>query len=86
MRAMIFEKPGKDLSLLDVATPRPSAEQVLLRLHACAVCRTDLHVIDGELREPKTPLIPGHEIVGSVAAVGTAVTRFKIGDRLGVPW
>lgn len=86
MRAMIFEKPGKDLSLLDVAMPRPSAEQVLLRLHACAVCRTDLHVIDGELLEPKTPLIPGHEIVGSVAAVGAAVTRFKIGDRLGVPW
>ena len=86
MRAMIFEKPGKDLSLLDAATPRPGAEQVLLRLHACAVCRTDLHVIDGDLREPKTPLIPGHEIVGSVAAVGTAVTRFKIGDRLGVPW
>jgi propanol-preferring alcohol dehydrogenase len=86
MRAMIFEKPGKDLSLSDVATPRPSAEQVLLRLHACAVCRTDLHVIDGDLREPKTPLIPGHEIVGSVAAVGAAVTRFKIGDRLGVPW
>jgi propanol-preferring alcohol dehydrogenase len=71
---------------LDVVTPRPSAEQVLLRLHACAVCRTDLHVIDGELREPKTPLIPGHEIVGSVAAVGAAVTRFKVGDRLGVPW
>jgi propanol-preferring alcohol dehydrogenase len=71
---------------LDVATPRPSAEQVLLRLRACAVCRTDLHVIDGELREPKTPLIPGHEIVGSVAAVGAAVTRFKVGDRLGVPW
>jgi len=86
MRAMIFEKPGKELSLSDVAMPRPSAEQVLLRLHACAVCRTDLHVIDGELREPKTPLIPGHEIVGSVAAVGAAVTRFKIGDRLGVPW
>jgi propanol-preferring alcohol dehydrogenase len=55
-------------------------------LRACAVCRTDLHVIDGELREPKTPLIPGHEIVGSVAAVGAAVTRFKVGDRLGVPW
>ncbi|MGN6732982.1 MAG: alcohol dehydrogenase catalytic domain-containing protein, partial [Candidatus Binatia bacterium] len=86
MRAMIFEKPGKELSLSDVAMPRPSAEQVLLRLHACAVCRTDLHVIDGELPEPKTPLIPGHEIVGSVAAVGAAVTRFKIGDRLGVPW
>ncbi len=86
MRAMIFEKPGKELSLSDVAMPRPSAEQVLLRLHACAVCRTDLHVIDGELREPKTPLIPGHEIVGSVAAVGAAVTRFKVGDRLGVPW
>jgi len=86
MRAMIFEKPGKDLSLREMDLPEPGAEQVLLRVHACAVCRTDLHVIDGELSDPKTPLVPGHEIVGTVAAVGAAVTRFKIGDRLGVPW
>jgi propanol-preferring alcohol dehydrogenase len=86
MRVMIFEKPGKDLSLREMDLPEPGAEQVLLRVHACAVCRTDLHVIDGELSDPKTPLVPGHEIVGTVATVGTRVTRFKIGDRLGVPW
>ena len=86
MRVMIFEKPGKDLSLREMDLPEPGAEQVLLRVHACAVCRTDLHVIDGELSDPKTPLVPGHEIVGTVAAVGAAVMRFKIGDRLGVPW
>ena len=86
MRVMIFEKPGKDLSLREIDLPEPGAEQVLLRVHACAVCRTDLHIIDGELSDPKIPLIPGHEIVGTVAAVGAAVTRFKVGDRLGVPW
>ena len=86
MRVMIFEKPGKDLSLREMDLPEPGAEQVLLRVHACAVCRTDLHVIDGELSDPKIPLIPGHEIVGTVATVGAAVTRFKVGDRLGVPW
>ena len=86
MRVMIFEKPGKDLSLREMDLPEPGAEQVLLRVHACAVCRTDLHIIDGELSDPKTPLVPGHEIVGTVATVGAKVTRFKIGDRLGVPW
>jgi alcohol dehydrogenase, propanol-preferring len=86
MRVMIFEKPGKDLSLREMDLPEPGAEQVLLRVHACAVCRTDLHIIDGELSDPKIPLIPGHEIVGTVATVGAAVTRFKVGDRLGVPW
>ncbi|HEX5608097.1 MAG TPA: zinc-dependent alcohol dehydrogenase family protein [Candidatus Binatia bacterium] len=86
MRAMVFEKPGKDLSLSEMDPPTPRAEQVLLRVHACAVCRTDLHVVDGELLEPKTPLIPGHEIIGSVATIGAAVTRFKPGDRVGVPW
>jgi len=86
MRVMIFEKPGKDLSLREMDLPEPGAEQVLLRVHACAVCRTDLHVIDGELSDPKIPLIPGHEIVGTVATVGAGVTRFKVGDRLGVPW
>ena len=86
MHVMIFEKPGKDLSLREMDLPEPGAEQVLLRVHACAVCRTDLHVIDGELSDPKIPLIPGHEIVGTVATVGAGVTRFKVGDRLGVPW
>ena len=86
MRAMVFERPGKDLSLLDLPRSQPGAEQVSIRVHACAVCRTDLHVIDGELSEPKTPLVPGHEIVGTVTGLGAAVTRFKVGDRVGVPW
>jgi propanol-preferring alcohol dehydrogenase len=86
MRAMLFEKPGRALTLSDVATPEPAAEQVLVQVHACAVCRTDLHVVDGELSQPKTPLVPGHEIVGSIANLGSAVTRFKVGDRVGVPW
>ncbi len=86
MRAMLFEKPGRALNLSEVATPEPAAGQVLVRVHACAVCRTDLHVVDGELSQPKTPLVPGHEIVGSIANLGSGVTRFKVGDRVGVPW
>ena len=61
-------------------------EQVLIRVHACGVCRTDLHVVDGELPHPKLPLILGHEIVGTVVATGSAVRQFKVGERLGVPW
>lgn len=67
-------------------TPVPAAGQVVVRVNACAVCRTDLHVIDGELPNPKLPLIPGHEIVGRVVEIGRDVTRFKIGDRVGIPW
>ena len=66
--------------------PKPGTGQVLIHVHACAVCRTDLHVVDGELTQPKLPLVPGHEIVGTIADLGDAVTRFKIGDRVGVPW
>nr|ART40843.1 L808 [uncultured bacterium] len=86
MRAMLFERAGDDLRLADVPAPKPSLEQVLLRVNACAVCRTDLHVVDGELTNPKLPLIPGHEIVGTVAEVGASVSGFKVGDRVGVPW
>jgi propanol-preferring alcohol dehydrogenase len=86
MRAMLFEKVGQPLRMADLPVPRPGANQVLLRVHACAVCRTDLHVVDGELSEPKLPLIPGHEIVGTVAEKGEAVVRFAIGDRVGIPW
>jgi propanol-preferring alcohol dehydrogenase len=86
MRAMLFEKPGTPLRLADLPTPEPRAGQILLRVRACAVCRTDLHVVDGELTQPKLPLIPGHEIVGMVEKLGHGVERFKIGDRLGVPW
>jgi alcohol dehydrogenase, propanol-preferring len=86
MQAIILETPGKPLREADLPRPRPGHSQVLIRVLACAVCRTDLHVIDGELTKPKLPLIPGHEIVGTVAALGNGVDRFKIGDRVGIPW
>jgi propanol-preferring alcohol dehydrogenase len=86
MRAMILDTAGKPLRAAVLPNPPPSMGQVLIRVHACAVCRTDLHIIDGELTQPKLPLIPGHEIVGKVAALGEGVTRFQIGDRVGVPW
>jgi propanol-preferring alcohol dehydrogenase len=74
------------LSYEDAPTPAPGPDQVLLRVQVCGVCRTDLHIVDGELTEPKLPLIPGHQIVGMVAALGERVTRFAEGDRVGVPW
>src|SRR5829696_9906158 len=86
MRAMILEVPGGPLRGADVAVPEPSAGQVLLRVHCCAVCRTDLHVVDGELPDPKLPLIPGHQIVGTVEEAGARVERFAPGNRVGVPW
>jgi len=86
MQAIILETPGKPLRKADLPRPNPGHSQLLIRVLACAVCRTDLHVIDGELTKPKLPLIPGHEIVGTVAALGNGVDRFKIGDRVGVPW
>ncbi|MGH7794291.1 MAG: zinc-dependent alcohol dehydrogenase family protein [Candidatus Binatia bacterium] len=86
MRAMLLEKAGKPLRLTQLAVPTPGPGQVLLSVHTCAVCRTDLHVVDGELTQPKLPLIPGHEIVGKVAHVGEGVNRFKVSDRVGVPW
>src|SRR4026208_1236052 len=86
MRAMVLDAPKKLLQLRDVACPRPNVGQVLVRVSACAVCRTDLHIIDGELPHPKLPLIPGHEIVGRVAALGRDAGRFNAGDRGGIPW
>jgi len=86
MRAMLFETPGRQLRLDNLPTPKPGAGQFLIRVHACAVCRTDLHVIDGELTRPKLPLIPGHEIVGTIEAKGDGAERFEIGDRVGIPW
>jgi propanol-preferring alcohol dehydrogenase len=86
MRAMVLEAPNRPLRDLELPVPRPNAQQVLIQVHACGVCRTDLHVVDGELTQPKLPLILGHEIVGAVVAVGEAVHRFHIGDRVGVPW
>src|SRR2546430_14218650 len=86
MRAMILRAARRDLDLADLTAPQPGPGQVLLQVRACAVCRTDLHVIDGELPDPKLPLILGHEIVGEVLAVGAGVARFRPGARVGVPW
>ena len=86
MRAMRLDAARQPLRLAAIAIPTPGAGQVLVRVHACAVCRTDLHVVDGELTGPKLPLIPGHEIVGTVAACGDGADRFRIGDRVGVAW
>lgn len=86
MRAMVLDRPGEPLRLREVEKPHPRAGEVLVRVTACAVCRTDLHVIDGDLPHPKLPLIPGHEIVGLVAACGPGVERFAVGSRVGIPW
>jgi propanol-preferring alcohol dehydrogenase len=86
MQAMVLEAPGQPLTLRELRAPKPGPGEVLVRIAACAVCRTDLHVVDGELPEPKLPLIPGHEIVGRIERVGDAVTRFKPGERVGIPW
>lgn len=86
MRAMVLEVPGQSLQLRQVPLPKPSAGEILIRVHACGVCRTDLHIVDNELTEPKLPLILGHEIAGEVAACGLGVNRFKVGDPVGVPW
>jgi propanol-preferring alcohol dehydrogenase len=86
MRAAVLEQPGDPLRLRDVAVPAPEAGQVLLRVRACGVCRTDLHVADGELPDPKLPLIPGHEVVGEVVRLGDGVASARVGERVGVPW
>ena len=86
MRAMVLEHPGQPLREMLLARPSPGPGQVLLRVRACAVCRTDLHIVDGELAEPKLPLVPGHEVVGTIESVGPEVDGLAIGDRVGVPW
>ncbi|MEW5964495.1 MAG: zinc-dependent alcohol dehydrogenase family protein [Pseudomonadota bacterium] len=86
MKAMILERQRAPLRLADVAVPEPGAGQILVRIAACGVCRTDLHVVDGDLDRPKLPLVPGHEIVGRVTGIGTGVGGFAIGDRVGIPW
>ncbi len=86
MHAMQLRAPHSPLHAAELDNPRPGPGQVVIRVAACGVCRTDLHVVDGELAEPKLPLIPGHEIVGRVVATGTGAKRFRPGDRVGVPW
>lgn len=86
MRAMILDAPRRPLRFAEIPDPRPGPGQLLLRVRACGLCRTDLHVVDGELAEPKLPLIPGHQIVAEVAALGENATGYALGDRVGVPW
>jgi len=83
---MILEKPRQPLQLREVAAPRLGVGQLLVRVATCAVCRTDLHVVDGELPDPKLPLIPGHQIVGRIQQIGEGVEGFSAGDRVGIPW
>lgn len=86
MKAMVFEAPGEPLILQEVPVPEPDNNQVLIKIHACGVCRTDLHIVDGELTNPKLPLVIGHEIVGSIVKLGSNVNEFLVGDKVGVPW
>ncbi|HUJ11330.1 MAG TPA: zinc-dependent alcohol dehydrogenase family protein [Verrucomicrobiae bacterium] len=86
MQAMVLVKAGEQLILRELDVPRPGPQQVLIRVRACGVCRTDLHIVDGELPNPKLPLILGHEIVGEVVASGQNAARFRIGEVVGVPW
>jgi propanol-preferring alcohol dehydrogenase len=86
MRAMVLEEPRRPLVMRDRPLPEPAADEILVEVAACGVCRTDLHVVDGELPNPKLPVVPGHEIVGRIAAMGEGVTGLAIGQRIGVPW
>lgn len=86
MHAMVLKAPHKALEFLSVADPRPAPGQLVVKVDACGVCRTDLHIIDGELPHARFPIIPGHEIVGTVVGVGSGVDTFARGDRVGIPW
>lgn len=86
MQAMVLEKKGSPLFYKSVSLPTYSAKQVLVKVTACGICRTDLHILDGELNSPKLPLIPGHEIVGTIVAIGNEVENLKAGDTVGIPW
>jgi propanol-preferring alcohol dehydrogenase len=86
MRCMQLDRPGEPLRLVERAIPQPNAGELLIQVAACGVCRTDLHVLDGDLTHARLPIVPGHEIVGRVAAIGQGVTGFEIGERVGVPW
>ncbi len=86
MKAMVLESVNTALQLREVAVPVPRADQLLLRVKACGICRTDLHVLDGDLTQPSLPLIPGHQIIGEVIGMGDRVQGFSVGQRVGVPW
>src|SRR5438876_10195814 len=86
MRAMVLDTQREPLQDRELPEPEPGPGQVRLRVHACGVCRTDLHVVDGDLHEPKLPLVPGHQIVGWVEGRAAGAERFAVGDRVGVAW
>jgi propanol-preferring alcohol dehydrogenase len=86
MHAMVLQAAGQSLVWKEIPVPKPGPGQLLIKVHACGVCRTDLHIMDGDLIDPKLPIIPGHEIVGSVAQIGEKSGSFALGDRIGVPW
>ncbi|MFB6264005.1 MAG: zinc-dependent alcohol dehydrogenase family protein [Bradymonadaceae bacterium] len=86
MRAMVFEEAGQPLREREVSKPSPGPGELSLAVRACGICRTDLHVLDGDLDDPNAPVIPGHQIVGEVEALGPDVEEYDVGDRVGVPW
>ncbi len=86
MHAMVLEQGKQRLRACDLPSPEPRADEILLKVHACGVCRTDLHIVDGELTPPAWPVIPGHEVVGKVVAMGSAASGFKVGDIAGLTW
>ncbi|HEY9871072.1 MAG TPA: alcohol dehydrogenase catalytic domain-containing protein, partial [Candidatus Obscuribacterales bacterium] len=86
MRAMVLERPGELLALRERAVPKPGPGELLLAVLACGVCRTDLHLVDGELPDPRLPVVPGHEIVARVVECGQDVLGFAAGERVAVPW
>ncbi len=86
MQAMVLEKVGEPLILKEIPIPSPQPHEVLIKVHACGVCRTDVHIVDGELPSPQLPLILGHQIVGDIYCLGTKVKKHKVGERAGVPW
>jgi len=86
MKAMVFEEKGRPLKLADIPKPTPGPCEALLRVRVCGLCRTDLHVVDGDLKEPKLPLVPGHQVVGVVEEIGADVSNLSRGQRVGVPW
>ena len=86
MRAMLLDEPGRPIHLAELPIPTPGPGHILLKVHACGVCHTDLHIVDGELTRPKLPLVLGHQIVGTVVGLGPGAKRFQTGERVGVPW
>jgi propanol-preferring alcohol dehydrogenase len=86
MRAMVMQKQQQPLVLQEVEIPQPGSDEILIKVSACGICRTDLHVVDGDLTDPSLPLIPGHQIVGTIQQLGSSVSGFSIGQRVGVPW